>query len=580
MPSPLFSLNTIRALASDKTFARGKAYFHEGAVGTIDEDGDTISATVTGTYPYYVELTNNDGELVFDCTCPVGEDGEFCKHAVALALAWLENAGEEVFHEDEPKTPKKKRASKADTLRHYLETLSEHELRDALIDAAERDRDLRDRLLLAAKSRDSRSIADLRGLINQATNTRGYIDWRDAWQYGERLTELAAALEKRIDSSDTRLVELIEQAITQAESALEHIDDSDGDVYPGIERLRDVHLLACSRLHPEPLALADRLFRLQMEGTWDTFYTILPDYEAALGETGLARYHELVETQWEKLPVLTAKDANKSWDARRNRLEAAMTALAKQRGDVDAILAIQSRDLSSPMRYLKLAQLLAEHRRYDEALTWANNGITAFRQQDRIEDLLTFCIEEHLRRGNADDVEKLAWQLFERHPNHQAFKELLKTAKQIGRHDEVREKALAFLAARVAAEEASGEKPSVWSPYTRNTLVEIHLAEDNGEAMWATLKGGLTSPTLWERCATMRGKTHPEDAIALYYKLLPGAVNEGTRNARYETAFRLVQSIGKLRRKQGKTAEFATELARIRLEYKAKRNFMKALAVL
>lgn len=577
MPYPHFSLDAIRALATEKTFARGTAYFHEGAVGVIDEDGDTISATVTGTHPYHVELTNCDGELDYDCTCPVGEDGDFCKHAVALALAWLENGGKEVFHDD---APKKKRASKADTLRQYLETLSESELRDTLIDAAERDPDLRDRLIFAAKGRDSRGIADLRGLINQATNIRGHVDWRDAWQYGERLTELAAVLEKRIDSGDAKLVELIEQAITQAETALEHIDDSNGDVYPGIERLRDAHLLACSRLHPDPVALADRLFRYQMEGAWDTFYTILPTYEAALGESGLARYQELVEAEYNKLPALTAKDTNKSWESRRNRLEAAMTTLAKRRGDVDAIVAIKSRDLSSPMQYLDLAQLLAEHSRFDEALTWASDGIAAFRERGRIEDLLTFCIEEHQRRGNPDDVEKLAWQRFERRPDDEAFALLLKTAKRIGRYDDVRWKALSFLDTRVTAEETSGKKPSVWTPCTRNTLVEIHLAEGNGEAMWTALKGGPTSPTLWERCAAMRGKTHPEDAVALYFKLLPSAVDEGARNARYETAFRLVQSIGKLRRQQGKTAEFGAEIARIRLEYKAKRNLIKALSVL
>lgn len=580
MPSPHFSLDAIRALASEKTFARGMAYFHEGAVGTIDEDGDTISATVTGTHPYHVEFTNCDGELDYDCTCPVGEDGEFCKHAVALGLAWLENGGEEVFQADASKTPKKKRVSKSDMLRKYLVTLSESELRDTLIDAAERDPNLRDRLLLAAKGRDSRGIADLRSLINQATRTRGYGDWRDAWQYGERLTELAAVLEKRIDSSDAKLVELIEQAITQAESALEHIDDSDGDVYPGIERLQEVHLLACSRLRPAPAALAERLFRYQMEGAWDTFYNVLPAYEAALGESGLTRYQELVVAQWKKLPVLTAKDADKSWDSRRSRLETAMTALATRRGDVDAIITIKSRDLSSSSRYLNLAQLLAEHHRFDEALTWASDGIAAFRERGHIDDLLAFCIAEHQRRGNPDDVEKLAWQRFERRPDHEAFKVLLKAAKLIGRHQEVRGKALSFLEARVVAEETSGKKPSVWTPCTRNTLVEIHLSEGNGEAMWAALKGGPTSPTLWERCAAMRGKAHPDDAIALYFKLVPGAVDEGARNARYEAAFRLVQSIGKLRRQQGKTAEFDAELARIRLEYKAKRNLIKALSVL
>ena len=98
--------------------------------------------------------------------------------------------------------------------------------------------------------------------------------------------------------------------------------------------------------------------------------------------------------------------------------------------------------------------------------------------------------------------------------------------------------------------------------------------------MWATLKGGPTNARLWERCAILRGQTHPDDAIALYFKLLPIAVEEGSRNARYEAAIRVVQSISKLRRQQKKLIEFEKELARIRLEYKAKRTFIKALSAL
>jgi uncharacterized Zn finger protein len=36
-----------------------------------------------------VRLWAEDG-LVFSCDCPLGLDGEFCKHCVAAGLAWLE----------------------------------------------------------------------------------------------------------------------------------------------------------------------------------------------------------------------------------------------------------------------------------------------------------------------------------------------------------------------------------------------------------------------------------------------------------------------------------------------------------
>lgn len=577
------TLDTIKLLSDSKTFARGLAYFHDGVVGLVKEESGTLHASVQGTHRYHVTLSvDEDGEIDYDCSCPVGGDGIFCKHAVAIALSWLENSGEEVFHADEAAKPKKKRITTADQLRQYLETLPETELRDLLMKAADRDRNFRDKLLFAAKSSNGSGIVALRSIINRATKVPANLDWNDAWQYGERLIDLAELLAKHIDNSDAKLVELIEQAITQAENRLEQVDDSNGEIYPAIERLRQLHLLACCRLSPDPIALADRLFRYQMDGAWDTFCQILPDYAAALGDGGLAHYRRLVEEKWSALPALTPGQEHKDRDSRRPRIESAMTELAKHRGDVDALVAIKAHNLSYPMYFLNLAELLKQHRRFDEALDWAEKGIAAF-PKDRIEGLMTFVIDEYQRRKNHEAVEKMAWQRFELRPNSEAFFLLLKTAKLIERLATLRQKALEHLEALVSAEEKPGRKPSAWPSGTRNTrdtLVEIYFAEKNAETMWATLKGGPTNTTLREKCAAMRGESHPEDAIQLYFKLLPMKVEAGARNARYEDAVRIVQAIGKLRKSQGQKADFQQELARIRLDYKTKRSFIKALAVL
>lgn len=45
-------------------------------------------ATVRGTRDYRVTLWVEDGDLASSCTCPVGGDGLFCKHCVAVALAY------------------------------------------------------------------------------------------------------------------------------------------------------------------------------------------------------------------------------------------------------------------------------------------------------------------------------------------------------------------------------------------------------------------------------------------------------------------------------------------------------------
>ena len=77
--------------------------------------------------------------------------------------------------------------------------------------------------------------------------------------------------------------------------------------------------------------------------------------------------------------------------------------------------------------------------------------------------------------------------------------------------------------------------------------------------------------------AQLRGATHPDDAIAIYRKLLPDAIRQGQSNARYDEAHELVSRIRELRIRQDKLAEFRQELAALRLEYKAKRNLIKRL---
>ncbi|WP_343048214.1 hypothetical protein [Paraburkholderia fynbosensis] len=89
--SEVLTLAEVQSLAATKTFARGKAYFHDGVVSRLDERDDAVRATVRGTHRYWVELAVDDGELAYECSCPVGDEGVFCKQAVAVALSWLEN---------------------------------------------------------------------------------------------------------------------------------------------------------------------------------------------------------------------------------------------------------------------------------------------------------------------------------------------------------------------------------------------------------------------------------------------------------------------------------------------------------
>lgn len=575
----------VQLLADGKTFARGKAYFHEGAVSRLEQDETTVRAYVQGTHRYIVELgVGAVGDLTYECNCPVGDDGIFCKHTVAVALSWLENSGEEVFHIDEgaPVSTRKKRKTQEQLIHEHVSTLPEATLRELILEAAERDKTLRDKLLFAARTVNTSDLPSMKTAVRQATSISRPLNWREAGAYGDGLLSLAATLHQRLDGPHAaQVVELAELAIAGAEKSLEQIDDSGGDVMPAIQELMTLHQEACTRTRPDPIKLADRLFRYQTEGVWDTFYNVLPAYAAPLGEVGIARYRELAQNEWNKLPALAIDpDHRRSFDSGRMRVEQAMTSLAELDGDVDALIRIQSKDLSSPYRFLRVAELCAKHARYDEGLTWAKAGLDAPGKRPD-PGLLDFCIKEYVRRREFAHADEHAWQRFEQHPTAAGYKALMLVAKDTGTRDLTRERAVEHLWALVKKEESTTkERRSVWQTSTRTELVMLFLAERENENAWNAFKGGPVRTDVWGTMAAIRGKTHPQEAIALYHRLLPIAAENGTRGARYDEAFAVVRAIRHLRAELNDEGTFADELASIRQTYRAKRNFIKLLETL
>lgn len=215
--SDALTLAAVQSLADAKSFARGKAYFHDGVVSRLEERDGAVHASVRGTHRYRVELAvDENGELAYDCNCPVGDDGVFCKHAVAVALCWLENSGEEVFHAEEaaPGKPRKKRKTYEEVIREYVATLDKDALQDWLLEAIERDLKLRDKLLFAARAAGASDLPGMKAAVRQATRISRPLGWREAGAYGDGLMSLADMLRQRLSGPHAaQVVELSELAI-------------------------------------------------------------------------------------------------------------------------------------------------------------------------------------------------------------------------------------------------------------------------------------------------------------------------------------------------------------------------------
>ena len=88
--SNILHRSTIEALVGKDTLARGEAYYREGRVGAVTRKASSVEATVRGTSVYAVRIWVSADGLAYACTCGFAAKGNFCKHAIATAVAWLE----------------------------------------------------------------------------------------------------------------------------------------------------------------------------------------------------------------------------------------------------------------------------------------------------------------------------------------------------------------------------------------------------------------------------------------------------------------------------------------------------------
>ncbi|MET0457868.1 MAG: SWIM zinc finger family protein, partial [Ilumatobacteraceae bacterium] len=77
----------VATMADSRTYARGVEYLRRGRVDVVELLDHAVTATVAGATPYVVRLAVGRRGVEHRCSCPVGDEGAFCKHLVAVALA-------------------------------------------------------------------------------------------------------------------------------------------------------------------------------------------------------------------------------------------------------------------------------------------------------------------------------------------------------------------------------------------------------------------------------------------------------------------------------------------------------------
>lgn len=561
-------------LAGSTVLQRGEEYFSGGAVGCLRVTDEKVAAKVEGSATYKVELRDDDGDLTYECTCPRAADGYFCKHCVAVGLAWL--AENSAAAKPGVASDKKKRRDPWHDIKDYLATQTPETLIELLLDIAQRDDRLYQSLLLKAErmAGGGNEAKAFRRAIDGATHIHGYVDWREASTFASNIDQVAELLAELLKpDSAASLVELAEYAIERVESALEQIDDSNGEVSGTVHGLGELHRQACTLARPEPRGLAERLFRLETTLPFNVCSFDAASYRDVLGQEGLRRYRELAEAEWRKIKP---RDSQDGYDGNRYRITRLMEQLAEVSGDTEELVAIKSRDLSSGYHYLTIAEIYAKAEQPEKALDWAERGLQAFpeRPDNRLRDFLAAA---YLKCQRNDEALQLTWIQFEEHPSLEHYSKLHDVAGKLGTWPANRERALIWLDENIAREAATTNrwKPKPATP-NHSLRVQIALWEDDLDAAWSAAHQGSCDRALLISLAGKLESVRPVDAIKLYRQVVPLIV-EQTNNAAYHEASKLIRRIGSVMKTQNQLSQFGDYLAELRVQFKPKRNFIKLL---
>lgn len=570
---PSVTPEILRRLAGTRSFERGEDYYEDKTVRSLRRSDNGVRAMVQGTHRYRVRLWNDDGGLGYDCTCPVGWDGDFCKHCVAVGLAW--HAGGECGGDGSS-------GFTEGDMRSYLQRLDKEELVSMLLDQAEEDDRLHRRLMVRA-AQTTEGTADIsvwKQALDDALEVDDFVSYREAHDYANDVEDVIDSLEDLLrDGQAEKVIDMAEYGLEEVERGLEHTDDSNGWMGGQLARLQELHLEACRMAPPDPEDLAERLFEWEIETPYDTFYQAVFVYADILGETGRAVYRRLAEAEWAKMPALAPGDEDTHRYGGRYRITSIMEALARESGDFDALIAIKSRDLSKSGNYLGIAQLYQDAGDSDRALDWAERGWRAFPGAKQDDRLRTFIADAYQKQGRHDEAMALIWDAFADRPWLETYKNLERHGRHAKQWPGWRDKALALIRERIA--EAKAEPPDLpwWmqvSSRGHSLLVEIFLHEGDPEAAWREAEAGSCSGTLWLELAKHREKSHPADAVRIYRNHI-AALLRNTGNRVYDEAVRYLERIRTVLAQSGTEAEFPPLLTEIRATHNRKRNLMKLL---
>jgi SWIM zinc finger len=226
-------------LAGQRSFDRGVGYLK--AVTNLAVHGDKITASVAGSDNYVVMLTlggnGGSGPVSGDCDCPHGREGFFCKHCVAVGLAYLGQvlSNSHKSSKTAQASPPDPSLGQASGLHPWLTSLDRDDLVSLVLDQLVEDDDWRYRLELRAAT----AACDLDVIVSRLARLLdesnygdfGYVEEGESARYARRVAAAASVLRELTRSGHApEAVAVADLAVKLVVAARRHAADPAGAI--------------------------------------------------------------------------------------------------------------------------------------------------------------------------------------------------------------------------------------------------------------------------------------------------------------------------------------------------------------
>jgi len=618
------TIQTIRAWAGETIFKRGQDYQLRGRVRELAaiSPGELL-AWVQGSSRYATRVVLDQESLSSDCTCPYGGT---CKHAVAVALAYLDRPEQApplpVAVPNDPRIvlldhmaaaaviasapPTMSEPSGDSALTTFLSALSHQELVALLLDMARRFPELRDALavrqMLASDDADQLE-AEVLGRILEVGAAPG---WSDRWDDEADLPDYSPVydgLKLLLDQGHADAVvrlgeELLETGISQIEQT-----HDDGETASEVATCLSLVFRALPRSSLAPHEQLRWAFNAMLRDPYDICHGAREVLEQPFPPEAWSAVADDLLARLDDAPLATERDSFAHSYRRRQLADFAILAL-EEAGRDDEIIALCEREAEQSGSYERLVERLLAAGRSAEAEQWALTGVAATEREypGIASQLREVVCTLRAQAGDWAMVAALRAEAFFERPALQTLQVLEAAAEQAQVRPVVRAAARHYL--------ATGELPRREEPRINGTAIPawplpdtglpraerrypmafpqlsvlIELAASEGQPdevlRWYDRRGpGRVSGINDDMVADAVVREYPERAMQIWRQLAEARIAQ-TNPAAYQEAALFLRKLRRVWARQGQEAAWRAYVAELRSANRRKRRLVEILDAL